>query len=195
MTRYLKTALLAAAALLASCIHNDIPYPVVELRIASVEGQGFSVSENNVTSRTVTLSLDEATDIRNVRIDAVGYDAVIHSIQLDKEEVLQQIRSSRELTRHVRPAFADLHHAFALPGLRMDDPRHTDHRAPFQRDGADRRPRRSRRKTASPGSSSPATPIWHISRSRNSNSAPPTSRPIRPRSKSCRAAASNRCVS
>jgi len=30
MTRYLKTALLAAAALLASCIHNDIPYPVVE---------------------------------------------------------------------------------------------------------------------------------------------------------------------
>ena len=41
--------------------------------------------------------------------------------------------------RHVRPAFADLHHAFALPGLRMDDPRHTDHRAPFQRDGADRR--------------------------------------------------------
>ena len=55
MTRYLKTALLAAAALLASCIHNDIPYPVVELRNASVEGQGFSVSENNVTSRTVTL--------------------------------------------------------------------------------------------------------------------------------------------
>ena len=72
MTRYLKTALLAAAALLASCIHNDIPYPVVELRIASVEGQGFSVSENNVTSRTVTLSLDEATDIRNVRIDATA---------------------------------------------------------------------------------------------------------------------------
>ena len=33
-----------------------------------------------------------------MRIDAVGYDAVIHSIQLDKEEVLQQIRSSRELT-------------------------------------------------------------------------------------------------
>ena len=58
MTRYLKTALLAAAALLASCIHNDIPYPVVELRIASVEGQGFSVSETNVTSRTGTLSLD-----------------------------------------------------------------------------------------------------------------------------------------
>ena len=99
MIRYLKTAFIAAAALFASsCIHNDIPYPVVELRIANVAGEGFSVSENNVTTRTITLSLDEATDIRNVQIDAVTYDAVIHSIQLDKEEVLQQIRSSRELT-------------------------------------------------------------------------------------------------
>ena len=99
MIRYLKTAFIAAAALFASsCIHNDIPYPVVELRIANVAGEGFSISENNVTTRTITLSLDEATDIRNVQIDAVTYDAVIHSIQLDKEEVLQQIRSSRELT-------------------------------------------------------------------------------------------------
>lgn len=196
MARYLKTALLAAAALLASCIHNDIPYPVVELRIASVEGQGFSVSENNVTSRTVTLSLDEATDIRNVRIDAVGYDAVIHSIQLDKEEVLQQIRSSRELTGTFDLAFADLHHAFALPGLRMDDPRHTDHRTPFQRDGADQGRHGDRgEKPHRPGPRPQRHRAGTISRSRNSNSAPPTSRPIRPRSKSFRAAASNRCVS
>ena len=41
--------------------------------------------------------------------------------------------------RHVRHAFSDLHHAFALSGLRMDDPRRADHRTPFQRDGADRR--------------------------------------------------------
>lgn len=95
MTRYLKTALLAPRRSSRRASTTTSPIRVVELRIASVEGQGFSVSENNVTSRTVTLSLDEATDIRNVRIDAVGYDAVIHSIQLDKEEVLQQIRSSR----------------------------------------------------------------------------------------------------
>lgn len=99
MTRYLKTAFAAAAALLAaSCISNDIPYPVVELRIANVEGEGFSVSENNVTSRVVTLTLDEATDIRNVKIDAVTYDAVIHSIELNKAELLNQVRSSQELT-------------------------------------------------------------------------------------------------
>ena len=99
MTRYLKTAFAAAAALLAaSCISNDIPYPVVELRIANVEGEGFSVSENNVTSRVVTLTLDEATDIRNVKIDAVTYDAVVHSIELNKAELLDQVRSSQELT-------------------------------------------------------------------------------------------------
>lgn len=99
MTRYLKTAFAAAAALLAaSCISNDIPYPIVELRIANVEGEGFSVSENNVTSRVVTLTLDEATDIRNVKIDAVTYDAVIHSIELNKAELLDQVRSSQELT-------------------------------------------------------------------------------------------------
>lgn len=99
MTRYLKTALAAAAALIASsCIRNDIPYPMVELRIANVEGEGFTLSENNVTTRVITLALDEATDIRNVRIDNVALDAVVHSIQLDKEEVLRQIRTSRELT-------------------------------------------------------------------------------------------------
>ena len=99
MTRYLKTAFAAAAALLAaSCISNDIPYPVVELRIANVEGEGFSVSENNVTSRVVTLTLDEATDIRNVKIYAVTYDAVVHSIELNKAELLDQVRSSQELT-------------------------------------------------------------------------------------------------
>ena len=99
MTRDLKTAFAAAAALLAaSCISNDIPYPVVELRIANVEGEGFSVSENNVTSRVVTLTLDEATDIRNVKIDAVTYDAVVHSIELNKAELLDQVRSSQELT-------------------------------------------------------------------------------------------------
>ena len=99
MTRYLKTAFAAAAALLAaSCIRNDIPYPVIELRIANVEGEGFSVSENNVTSRVVTLTLDEATDIRNVKIDAVTYDAIVHSIELNKAELLDQVRSSQELT-------------------------------------------------------------------------------------------------
>lgn len=98
MTRYLKTALAAAAALLsAACIENDIPYPVIDLRIANVEGAGFALSENNVSARVITLALDEATDIRHVRIDRVAYDAVIHSVQLDKQKVLEEVRSSRDL--------------------------------------------------------------------------------------------------
>ena len=74
-------------------------------------------------------------------IDAVGYDAVIHSIHdSTRRRSCNQIRSSRELTGDVRPAFADLHHAFALPGLRMDDPRPTQTiERRFSVDGADRR--------------------------------------------------------
>ena len=42
-TRYLKTLLTAAAALLGSaCIETDVPYPVVELSLADIEGEGFT---------------------------------------------------------------------------------------------------------------------------------------------------------
>lgn len=52
---------------LVSCIENDIPYPIQELYITEVEGDGFTVSINDL-SRTVTLTLDEQTDIQNVSI-------------------------------------------------------------------------------------------------------------------------------
>lgn len=43
--KYFRILFSAAALLLAaSCIDNDVPYPVVELRIAGVEGSGFTVS-------------------------------------------------------------------------------------------------------------------------------------------------------
>ena len=81
-------------------MHPATTFPTRSSNCASrnVEGEGFSVSENNVTSRVVTLTLDEATDIRNVKIDAVTYDAVVHSIELNKAELLDQVRSSQELT-------------------------------------------------------------------------------------------------
>ena len=62
--------LAAAAALCTSCIDNDIPYPVVELQILSLEGEGFTVSPSDIdpVTRTVTLRLDETTDIRKVEI-------------------------------------------------------------------------------------------------------------------------------
>lgn len=98
MIRYLKTALFAAATLLsASCIRNDIPYPVVEISITGIEGEGFSLSEIDLANRTITLTLDEQTDIREVNIQKVTYDVRVHSVQLDKEALIGQIRSSEPL--------------------------------------------------------------------------------------------------
>ena len=98
MIRYLKTALFAAATLLsASCIRNDIPYPVVEISITGIEGEGFSLSEIDLANRTITLTLDEQTDIREVNIQKVTYDVKVHSVQLDKEALIGQIRSSEPL--------------------------------------------------------------------------------------------------
>ena len=66
-TRYLKTLLTAAAALLGSaCIENDVPYPVVEISIADIEGEGFTVGATDPANRTITLALDEQTVIRAV---------------------------------------------------------------------------------------------------------------------------------
>lgn len=55
---------------LSACIHNDIPYPVIELQITGVEGEGFT-TVIDASQRIVTLNLDEQTDIRNVRIDRI----------------------------------------------------------------------------------------------------------------------------
>jgi len=62
---------LCGAALQQGCIENDLPYPVVELRILGIEGDGFSVEEIDTRSRTVTLRLEETTDISRVRFSHV----------------------------------------------------------------------------------------------------------------------------
>lgn len=61
---------LAWIPLLAGCIENDIPYPVVELEITALEGEGFTLGPSDIdrTSRTVTLRLDETVDLRRVTI-------------------------------------------------------------------------------------------------------------------------------
>lgn len=93
--RYLIITLFSLATLFGvSCIENDIPYPVVTLNILGVEGQGFSVSEIDAAKRTVTLRLDEQTDIRSVRINQVSFDAVAHDPDLDKQAMIDQIRTS-----------------------------------------------------------------------------------------------------
>lgn len=97
--KHLKTILFSVAALFAaSCIENDIPYPLVQLNIAGVQGEGFTTESIDGTKRIVTLRLDEATDIRNVRIDDVTYSVVKHNTTLDDQTLAGGVRTSRELT-------------------------------------------------------------------------------------------------
>jgi hypothetical protein len=68
------TICVAAALCFWACIENDLPYPVVELQIKSIAIDGIvgqpAIDEVN---RTVTVELQEQTDIQNVRISAVEY--------------------------------------------------------------------------------------------------------------------------
>ncbi len=96
---HIRTFLACTAALaLSACIRNDVPYPVVELQITDVRGEGFTVGKVDLGNRQVTLQLDEQTDIRNVRIDDVTLDAKIHSVTLDKEQLLGKVQTSQPLT-------------------------------------------------------------------------------------------------
>lgn len=70
MRRYI---LLLLPLVLHSCIENNIPYPVVELYITSVEGDGFVMNEPNNVERTIVLSLEEDTNIEEVRFTAINY--------------------------------------------------------------------------------------------------------------------------
>ena len=91
--------LLAGIMLLGtSCITNDLPYPTVEVAISDVRGQGFTLSNVDLATRTVTLALDEATDIQNVRIDDVALSITPHNTNIDRQTFLDNIQTSRELT-------------------------------------------------------------------------------------------------
>ena len=71
---YLIIVAAVASLSLASCIHNDLPYPIVELAIESIEVEGTSAPcVINANTRTVTIPLLEATDIRKVEITSVTY--------------------------------------------------------------------------------------------------------------------------
>ena len=73
--RIYSTIIAAAISLVnVGCIRNDIPYPVVELAIESIEVDGTSAPcVINAAERTVTIPLLETTDIRNVEITSISY--------------------------------------------------------------------------------------------------------------------------
>lgn len=96
--KYLRILFSAALLLAASCIENDLPYPTIELNIRSIEGEGFTVAGISLVNRTVTLTLDEKTDIRKVTIDKAEFDvATSNPMMTDKEKFISQIRTSQPL--------------------------------------------------------------------------------------------------
>lgn len=56
------------------CIKNDLPYPVVELQITSIDVEGI-IGEPTIdeVAHTVSVELEEQTDIQNVDIKSVSY--------------------------------------------------------------------------------------------------------------------------
>lgn len=67
-------SILSAVAVMASCIHNDLPYPVIEASITSMEVEGASSVEINSLKRVVSITLEETADIRNVQIRNIGFN-------------------------------------------------------------------------------------------------------------------------
>lgn len=97
-SQYLTGILCAAAAAVGiSCIENDIPYPKVEVYINAMTGEGFT-AVSDPSKRTVTLTLDERTDIRNVKIDRAELGVTPHATSLSAEELIAQVRTSQPLT-------------------------------------------------------------------------------------------------
>ena len=77
MTKRLAITLFSALAL-ASCIKNDVPQPVVDLFIASLDVEG--VSGNIVLDRstyTATIPLAEETNIEAVKFNSITYGAEV----------------------------------------------------------------------------------------------------------------------
>ena len=72
------------SALLAGCIKNDLPYPVVECRIESIAAEGLAADPQiDFSARRVTLPLLETTDIQNVTVtDVVLTEGATSSVEL-----------------------------------------------------------------------------------------------------------------
>jgi hypothetical protein len=70
--------------MLAGCIYNDLPYPVVVPNITSMTVQDAVNVEIDYELREVTVYVSETTDLRNVVIQSVEFDADLteSSVQL-----------------------------------------------------------------------------------------------------------------
>lgn len=72
--KYISLLLGMVMLLGAGCIKNDLPYPVVELLITSIEIEGaLTPPVIDEVAHTVEVELEEQTDIQNVEISSVTY--------------------------------------------------------------------------------------------------------------------------
>ena len=72
--KYISILLGMVMLLGVGCIKNDLPYPVVELLITSIEIEGaLTPPVIDEVAHTVEVELEEQTDIQNVQISSVTY--------------------------------------------------------------------------------------------------------------------------
>lgn len=66
---YINGLMVGMMLLIASCIENDIDYPVVKLQFLdiAVEGQSGNAIINTETN-TITLNLDETVNLKKVKV-------------------------------------------------------------------------------------------------------------------------------
>ena len=99
--KYLRILFFGGGAPAGSVVHRERP-TVSHHRnfsIRSIEGEGFTVTGISLVNRTVTLTLDEKTDIRKVTIDKAEFDvATSNPMMTDKEKFISQIRTSQPLS-------------------------------------------------------------------------------------------------
>ena len=71
--RHTSSYFISLLLILAGCIRNDIPYPVVPGGFSSLEVEGAASVSIDSKRQIVDIVLEEATDIYNVRIKSVAY--------------------------------------------------------------------------------------------------------------------------
>ena len=88
----LRIASLVALLGLASCIENDIPYPLVEGTIGEIVVEGLRASEDGTvasgvdidrTARTVTLYVNDSVDVSRLKLTRLILDPRDATIELD----------------------------------------------------------------------------------------------------------------
>lgn len=66
--RHIQFIMFLCSVLLAGCIENDIPYPVIKGTIDEIETNSFVSATINKNAREVTLLVDDTADLRDMQI-------------------------------------------------------------------------------------------------------------------------------